>query len=202
MFLTDCNIWSYLPSGRLYNKAYEKNTNFYNFVKWLNLSYCFIINLLNKYLKGLFICKGSFLIDKHIEDLALPNEVFSSTSLEEKRVDIYVYKYLMRDNRLSNFKKIASMYGINAEFEPIYDTKDWLPHEIPHKLNRELKLIVKICNKSKDWLPHEIPHKLNSDKRITKLKKIYGIIKPIDLIIEYKDIECENQKVRCKSGKI
>lgn len=173
----------YLPKGKAYNQEKVENTAFWNIIEWLSLSFKWLVELYNQTFKGLYLCASDYLLDRHMKDYGIPNDVFYR-SYEENRTDVYVLKYLMKGNTIWNFKAIANIYGIDVIVKSGVDYFDGsrLPNSVPTRLYSNTNypeniLAVSFLNIGKDILPHSVPHKLGDSAVIAKIKKIYDIIR-------------------------
>lgn len=196
-----------LPKGRVFKQAWIVGTNFNKLIKWLALSFSWLVDEYNKAFKGLFICQSTFYIEQFKNDFLIPNDIFYKATDEEHKADIIVLKYLMKGNTAWNFTAIANAYGIcvdvvaGAEFFK----ESRLPNTIPHKLYPNYNNINNIITvtfyvSASDVLPHSVPHTLGSGLKVEKIKKIYDIIRPAQTKIEYfskAQADCEKIKI-CK----
>lgn len=187
-----------LPKGRIYNKAYEENSNFNKVVKWIASQFKWLVDRYNLYFKGLFICKSDFFIEEFKKDYSIPSKVFYPTTKDEHRADIKVKKYLMWGNRKFNFEAIAYQYGICAIVKSgvEYFKNSRIPNSIPHRLysdfgNTNNILVITLLAQDVDLLPHSVPHRLNAGLRINKIKSIFEQIKPAHIKILYLGAESE-----------
>ena len=181
-----------LPKGRVFKQASTKGTNFNKFVKWIAKSFEWLVDRYNETFKGLYICESQYFIEQFKKDYSIPNKIFYQTTNDEHTQDIKVLKYLMSGNTAWHFKTIAQMYGycIKVTSGVEYFEKSRIPNIIPHKLysgfeNVNNILVITFYEQEADILPISVPHKLGAGLKISKLKKIYDIIKPAQVKILY-----------------
>ena len=183
---------SNLPKGKVFKQAKKQGTNFNKIVKWIAKGFEWLVDRYNQTFKGLFICESKYFIEQFKKDYAVPNKIFYQTTDDEHQIDIKVLKYLMRGNTVWHFKMIAQLYGycVKVTSGVEYFKNSRIPNTIPHKLYSSFEninniLVITFYEQEADILPSSVPHKLGSGLKISKIKKIYDIIKPAQVKILY-----------------
>lgn len=190
----EVKLLGFLQKGKALKQASKSGSVFNNVIKWIAKAFAVLINAFNKDFKGLFIAESGTLIEQWKTDYSIPNDVFY-LSETENRTDVFVLKYLMNGNADWNFRAIANIYNIDiiiySAFE--YYQNSRLPNTVPHTLREPLNntidaMVIVFINGLDEGMPYQIPHVLTDNRRIEKIKKIYGIIKQAQCKILYKDI--------------
>lgn len=187
-------LLKYLPKGKVYKQAHIKGSNFNKIIKWIASGFTWLVDKYNQTFKGLYICESGYLIEGFKKDYGIPNSVFYNADEIEHRKDIFALKYLMKGNTEWHFRAIANLYGYDVD---VYSGKSYfkqhrIPNKIPHKLYGDIEninniIVIVFYNKEFLPLPHTIPHRLGSGLKISKVKKIFDIMKQSQIKIMYKD---------------
>lgn len=185
-------LLQYLPKGRVYKQAFVKGSNFNKVIKWLAKQFEFLIDKYNEVFKGMYLCESDVLVSNFKKDYLIPNEVFYNADTTEHRKDVFVLRYLMWGNKKWNFQAIANLYGYDIE---IYSGKDYfkksrIPNRIPTRLYGNIQnvnnvIVIIFNNEEINPMPHSIPHKLGSGLGVSKIKRIFDIIKQSQTKILY-----------------
>lgn len=182
----------YMPKGKVYRQSKIKGSNFNKLILWLSSSFLWLVMMYNKTFKGFFLCKSTYLIENFKKDYNIPNEVFYNADIAEHRKDVFALKYLMKGNTEWHFRAVANMYGYDID---IASGKEYfighrIPNKIPHKLysgitNVNNVLVIMFYSAERETIPNKIPHKLGSGIKISKIKKIFDIMKQAQIKIMY-----------------
>jgi len=139
--LSHIDLKNYWFKGKLHNPLQCKTSNFFKLFNLLNNKINSFIDLTNRYYDSLYPCLGEELIKEHEQELGIPDNIFNNVintigftyafpipfindselkeygSIEDRRKDIIVKKYLMQDNSELGFKRIGAIYGYPLKFE-------------------------------------------------------------------------------------
>lgn len=183
-------LLGYLPLGRAYKQAYIKGSNFNRLMAWVASGFEWLIDKYNANFKGLYINESGLFIDSWRKDYNIPNEIFYYDEVEN-RIDAFVIKYLMSGNTAWHYLAIASAYNIAIEFVEADEqfNSDLFPIPLPTTFNSidvdAETLVIAIKPTDNNAYPLDMPINFTNDKKLTKLKRIYDIIKPAQLQILY-----------------
>lgn len=171
----------YLPKGAAYKQASIKGSNFNNLILTIASSFRWLASRFNRTFKGLYITESDALLEKWKIDYGVPSDVFRTSDVN--RLDVYCLRYLMHGNSEWNFRAIANLYLLDVIVEP--GSKD-----NPVTDDKTVDYItIKYLPTNAGFLrlPYKIPHYLRTDgsESLTKIKKIYNIIRPRQLQIIY-----------------
>ena len=129
--------------GRLHNITNDIESNFYKFFKILNAYINNILDYASRIYISIYPCKAIELLNEHEIELGIPDSVIfrntsnatnnyftytypiifgntigeNDTSNATRQNDIIVKKYLMQDNSILGFKRIASQYNHSISIE-------------------------------------------------------------------------------------
>ena len=132
------DIRPYFLTGRINNQMCNIKSNLFRFFTPINQHFNILITKINNTLPSVFPCKGTLLNDEHERELGIPDSVFRNylvhvagfpytfpivfgsdynIDLDKERTnDIIVKKYLMADNSINGFIKIAGEYDMSIRF--------------------------------------------------------------------------------------
>ncbi len=191
----------YLPSGKIYSQIYNKDSTFSKVFDWISSIFSYLIEKLNSNLAGLFICQSKSLLKEHMQDYSMPNDIFFKSNALNNAKDIFVQKYLMTANLRWNFQAIANIYDADVL---IYDSSEERPGDVeelksfrfPQSFPLRFGQITQehhdntlyiLLLTDEQRFPLKFPIKFGAALK-SKIQKIYQIIKPSQIKIEYLDI--------------
>ena len=175
------NFVKYLPKGLIFNQAFNEGSNFNKLIKWIESTFVNLTIYYNDFFKSLYL-KKDLTINNFKIDYNLPNEIFYNGNNEENLRDLITLKWLMKGNNKWHFQAIANLYDediIIKSYEEI--------NPRPTDGNNNTIYIYFFNNiYVRNRLPGKLPYKfIFFDKKINKIKKIYDIIKPVNLNAVY-----------------
>ena len=214
--LKQLRLQEYYLKGKLYLTMKCKDSNLYKFFEVVNSVFNDTIDRINHLYYSIYPCLGIQLLKEHELELGIPDSIFNidktmfaftynfpipffDTSIFIKgynpisirQKDLFVKKYLMNDNSIEGFKKIAGCYGYSIKIEKESNKSNIMfDYEFPICFNCKLE------DKTYKITVYGNPNII----MVKKLYSIYNYIKRIDvklIIIGDKNNNIYNPKDYC-----
>lgn len=186
-----CN---HMPPGRIYKKC---NDNI--FFSMLSKIFEKLKDNYNLRFKGIYPKLSNYYLKEYKKQFSLPSLIFENDEgdfLDNIR-DVFVLKYLARNNTALGLQKIANAYGVRARFVMKRDylkekKSDEAPVDNTYNIILDNTIIVKFYSQIGDRYYKTVndqgikyPFVYGKNLRYQKLRLLYDKIKPMHLKFEY-----------------
>lgn len=192
-------LLNHLPPGRIYELAPKAKDTTFSFLLGTFAKVLARLNQdYNTRFKGLYLKLSNYFLEEYKKEYSIPNQIFtndSDTYLDNIR-DVFILKYLARDNTSLGLQKIANAYGVRVGF---IRKRDFLKasgeldqDDNTYDMEIDNTVIVKLYSgigdryyKTATDQGIKLPFFYGKNPRFQKIRSLFNLLKPLHLKFDY-----------------